>query len=121
MLRTLGLIGGLVLLSAAPQAALAAPPALERAFTSTVVTTYSDGRQQKLWMNRDGTYTSQGRRGGRYRGHWNVSGDRVCFRRSLGRFCTTLPNSGTAFTTRAANGETVQVRLAPGRQGEAAG
>lgn len=115
MLRTLALMGGAVLLTAA-----AAPPALEKAFTSTIVSTYPDGRTAELWMNPSGTYTSMGRRHDRHTGRWTVSGDKVCFHRGLFGYCTAIPTENT-FTTRAVTGETIQVRLVPGRQGEHAG
>ena len=116
MLRTLGLIGSLVLLTAAD-----APPALEKAFTGTIVSTYPDGRTAELWMNRSGTYTSMGRRHDRHTGRWTLSGDKVCFHRGLFGYCTRIPTSGGTFTTKAITGETIQVRLAPGRSGETAG
>ena len=116
LLRTLGLIGGSVLLMAA-----GAPPALERAFNGTVVSTYPDGRTAQLWLNRDGTYTSMGRRHDRHSGRWSANGDRVCFRMSIFRYCTAIPTStGASFTTRAVTGETIQVRLVPGRRAAAA-
>jgi hypothetical protein len=120
MLRILGLTGGLFLLAAAGGAEAAAPKALEPAFSGTIVVTYPDGRSARFWMKPDGTYTSEGRRKGRYKGSWSVKGDQVCFRRSIGRYCTKIP-TGSAFSTKAANGQTVQVRLVPGRQGEKAG
>jgi hypothetical protein len=120
MMRRVALTGAAFLLSAATAAAAAPPTALEKAFSGTIVTTYPDGRSQKLWMNPDGSYTSEGRRHGRYKGHWRVKGDKVCFRRSIFGYCTHIP-SGTSFRTKAVNGETVQVRLVPGRAGEAAG
>jgi hypothetical protein len=117
MLRSVGLIGASVLLMAA-----GTPPALERAFTGTVVSTYPDGRTAQLWLNRDGTYTSMGRRHDRHSGRWSVRGDRVCFRRGIFGYCTAIPTTtGASFTTRAVTGETIQVRLLPGRPGETAG
>jgi hypothetical protein len=116
MLRTLALIGGLILLTAAD-----APPALQKAFTGTIVSTYPDGRTAELWMDPSGTYTSMGRRHDRHSGHWKLKGDQVCFYRSLGHYCTALPTEGGTFTTKAVTGETIQVRLAPGRQGAAGG
>ena len=117
MLRILAPIGGLVLLTAAS----AAPPAaLQKAFNGTVVSTYPDGRKAELWMNPDGSYTSEGRRHDRHTGRWSLKGDRVCFHRLVFSYCTPLP-SGTAFTTRAVTGETIQVRLEPGRRGETGG
>lgn len=114
MLKCLGLIGGLVLLTAA-----APGSALEKAFTGTIVSTYPDGRTAELWMNPAGTYTSMGRRHDRHSGHWTLKGDKVCFKRGLFGYCTALPTEAS-FTTKAVTGETIQVRLAPGRRGERA-
>lgn len=116
MLRTLGSIGGLVLLTAA-----GAPPALEKAFTGTIVSTYPDGRTAELWMNPSGTYTSMGRRHDRHSGRWTLAGEKVCFKRGLFGYCTRIPTAGTSFTAKAITGETIQVRLMPGRTGETAG
>ena len=112
---TPGLISGLILLTANG----AAPP-LEKAFTHTIVSTYPDGRTAELWMNPSGTFTSMGRRHERHQGRWRLKGDKVCFYRGIGHYCTQIPTEG-AFTTRAVTGETIQVRLVPGRQGESAG
>jgi len=90
---------------------------LEAAFGSTIVSTYPDGRKAKLWMNPDGTYVSEGRRHERHNGKWKVSGDKVCFKRGIFGYCTQIPGD-TAFTTKAVTGETIQVRLTPGRSGE---
>ena len=49
-----------------------------------------------------------------------VIGDKVCFHRMVFSYCTAIP-SGNAFTTKAVTGETIRVRLEPGRKGEAAG
>ena len=116
LLRMLALTGGFVLLTAAAQP----PPALEKAFKGTIVSTYPDGRTAELWMKPDGSYISMGRRHDRHSGHWSLKGDKVCFKRGLFGYCTQLP-SETAFTTKAVTGETIQVRLKPGREGEAAG
>lgn len=115
MSSVLSLAGALVLLSTASSA----PPALEKAFTGTIVSTYPDGRTAELWMKPDGTYTSMGRRHERHSGRWNVKGDKVCFRRGIFGYCTAMPGEA-AFTTRAVTGETIQVRLVPGRRGETA-
>ena len=124
MLRSLALIGGLGLLTAAGTPAVAAagapPPALEKAFTHTIVSTYPDGRTAELWMNPSGTYTSMGRRHDRHSGRWTLKGDKVCFKRGLFGYCTKIPDDN-AFTTKAVTGETIQVRLEPGREGAKAG
>ena len=114
MLRILGLAGVSVLLMAA------APAPLQKAFTGTIVSTYPDGRIAKLWMRPDGTFTSMGRRHDRHTGRWKVKGDKVCFKRGVFGYCTEMPGE-TSFTTKAVTGETIQVRLAPGRDGEQSG
>lgn len=113
------LVSGLIALAAAAGAA-STTPTLEKAFHGTIVSTYPDGRTAELWMNPDGTYTSMGRRHDRNHGHWKVRGEKVCFRRGIFGYCTSIPN-GSEFTTRAVTGETIRVRLVPGRNGERAG
>lgn len=113
MLRPLALIAGAVLLTAAAEAP---PPQLQKAFAGTIVSTYPDGRQAELWLNPDGTYTSEGRRHDRHQGRWTLRGDKVCFRRMVFTYCTAIPNR-VAFTTKAVTGETIHVRLEPGREG----
>lgn len=116
MFRSLGLIGGAVLLMGANSAP---PPQLEKAFHGTIVSTYPDGRKAELWLEPDGSYISEGRRHDRHSGHWTMKGDKVCFRRLIFTYCTAIPN-GNAFTTKAVTGETIHVRLEPGRSGERA-
>lgn len=111
-----GLIAGLALVGVQP--AMAAPAALEDAFRGTVVSTYPDGRIGRLWLNRNGTFTAEGRRHTRSSGRWRVRGDQVCFRRGLFGYCTRIPGSTGSFTTRAVTGETIRVRLVAGRAGE---
>ena len=114
MLRSVGLLGAsLLLVAAAPP-----PPSLQKAFTGTIVSTYPDGRIAKLWMKPSGEFTSEGRRHDRHTGRWSVKGDKVCFKRGLFGYCTALPTGARSFTTKAVTGETIQVRLEPGRAGE---
>jgi len=117
MLRRVGLLGvSFLLVAAAPP-----PPSLQKAFTGTIVSTYPDGRIAKLWMKPSGQFTSEGRRHDRHSGRWSVKGDKVCFKRGLFGYCTALPTGDKSFTTKAVTGETIQVRLEPGREGEAPG
>ncbi|HWE47530.1 MAG TPA: hypothetical protein VG407_16020 [Caulobacteraceae bacterium] len=122
-----GLIGGLIgtlTLAAAATALAAAPaaaPTLDKAFQGTIISTYPDGRKAELWMRRDGTFTSEGRRHDRHTGTWSVRGAKVCFKRGIFSYCTAVPTNDAEFTTKAVTGETIRVRLVPGRSGEHAG
>jgi len=49
---------------------------LEKAFGSTIVSTYPDGRQAELWLQRDGSYTAEGRRHDRSSGTWQIKADK---------------------------------------------
>ncbi|MBS0295733.1 MAG: hypothetical protein JSR45_05430 [Proteobacteria bacterium] len=110
------LISGLLALTVGAGAAAPAaiPLSLERAFSGTIVSTYPDGRKAELWLNRNGTYVSEGRRHDRHSGRWNLKGNQVCFKRGIFGYCTAIPSS-SEFTTRAVTGETIRVRLIPGR------
>jgi hypothetical protein len=126
MRRIASLTAGLVPVLIAGAAAAAAGsassslPGLEKAFSGTIVSTYPDGRTAHLWMNRNGTYTSEGRRHDRHAGTWRVQGAKVCFKRGMFGYCTAVPTDGE-FTTKAVTGETIRVRLIPGRGGESGG
>ena len=99
---------------------------LEKAFGSTIVSTYPDGRQAELWLKRDGTYESEGRRHDRGGGVWQVKGDqkqgfKLCMkqRRPIPApfsFCTPVPEAGLdrPWTAKAFTGEQVSVRLVRG-------
>lgn len=103
------------------QSPAAPPPGMEAAFTGTVVSTYPDGRTAKLWLNADGTYRGQGRRGKPSSGRWTIKGERICLKQSRPiaapmSFCTALPRTGAvSWTGKAVTGETVRYQLVPGR------
>ena len=127
MLRTLGAVGGLlgasgllIVASGSASAASDPPPQLEKAFHGTIVSTYPDGRKAELWLKPDGTYISEGRKHDRHNGKWAMRGEKVCFKRMIFTYCTAIP-SETEFTTKAVTGETIRVRLEPGRAGLAGG
>lgn len=99
-----------------------APAALEPAFSGTIVSTYPDGRTGKLWLERDGTYRGQGRRGRFSSGRWTVKGERICFRQTRPTaiplsHCTPLPKAGAgaSWTGKAVTGEPIRIQLVPGR------
>lgn len=95
---------------------------LDEAFSNTIVSTYPDGRQAELWLNKDGSYNAEGRRHDRSSGHWTMKGDKVCLRQSKPwappfSFCTpTFQGAvGSTWTAKAVTGEQVHVKLVAGR------
>ena len=113
----------------ASAAALLATPAvadpradLEPAFSNTIVSTYPDGRQAKLWLNRDGTYRAQGRRGKPSSGRWSIKGQQVCLKQTRPfpgpfSYCTPIRKGGvgTSWTGKAVTGERIRIKLVAGR------
>jgi hypothetical protein len=101
---------------------------LDKAFGSTIVSTYPDGRQGELWLQRDGTYTAAGRRLDRSNGHWQIKGDKLCLKQQRPiaapfSFCTPLPSGGIdkPWTGKAYTGEAINIRLVKGMHGRDAG
>jgi hypothetical protein len=120
-LRTVSFVAALALLPAAPALANA-PAGLEEAFDNTIVSTYDNGDQARLWLDRDGTYRGEGRRGDASSGHWSVKGEKLCFKQSHPlpipfSFCTAMVTGGvgSAWKARSVFGEPLSVELAPGR------
>lgn len=106
----------LMLAAAAPP-----PPILQKAFGGTIVSTYPDQRQAKLWLYPSGAYQAMGRRKDRSSGHWRVKGGRLCLKQDhplappFFHYCTPIP-SQTRWTSKAVTGEPIQVRLIAGRR-----
>jgi hypothetical protein len=109
-------------------AALAAPPAfavttadLKPAFSNTIVSTYPDGRKAKLWLNADGSYRAQGRRGKPSSGTWSLKGERICLKQHrpfrAPSYCTDVRKGGvgTSWTSKAVTGERIRVQVVAGR------
>ena len=98
---------------------------LEKAFGSTIVSTYPDGRQAELWLKRDGSYESEGRRHDRSDGVWQIKGDdkqgrQICMkqRRPIPApfsFCTPCPERlDRPWAAKAYTGEQISVRMVHG-------
>ena len=112
----------LVLIAAASPAFAGDLSALEPAFENTLVSTYPDGRTAKAWLNRDGSYRGQSRRGVAMAGRWSIKGEMVCFKQSRPfpapvSWCTPLHKGGvgTAWSAKAVTGEPIRVQLVQGR------
>jgi hypothetical protein len=118
----------LCLALAAPAFASDPAPAglLEPAFGNTIVTTYPDGRIGKLWLNRDGSWTSEGRHHNGSVGRWTLNGRKLCLKRQKPwapfSWCTHVPDGGvgTSWKDRAPTGEPVTITVVAGREGEGA-
>ena len=96
-----------------------AKAALEPAFKGTITSTYPDGRTAKLWLNADGTYRGQGRRGKPSSGKWTLKGSQICLKQQKPfgapmSYCTAVPN-GTTWSAKAVTGEPIKLKLTPGR------
>lgn len=110
-------------------AAMLAAPALavqtadlEPAFANTIVSTYPDGRKAKLWLNRDGSYRAQGRRGKASGGVWTLKGEKLCLKQKkpmAGPFsyCTPVKRGGvgTRWSGKAVTGEPITIQVVAGR------
>jgi hypothetical protein len=120
-LRPFALVPVLVALGAAGP-----PPMIQKAFGNTIVSTYPDNRQARLWLQPSGAYTAMGRRGDVTNGHWKIDGAKLCLKQDhpaiarLFSYCTPIPTS-RSWTTKAVTGETIQVRLVKGGRKAAAG
>ena len=95
---------------------------VDAAFGNTILMTYPDGRQGRLWLAADGTYTAEGRRRTPSSGKWKIKGERVCLTQlkpMRGPFshCTTAPSGGigTTWKAKAVTGETITVKVVRGR------
>lgn len=103
-------------------AAAAQPAVLEAAFGNTIVSTHSDGRKARLWLNRDHTYSAQGRKGQRSGGAWSVKGEKLCLtqkqpRPGLFSYCKRFPTVqlGSRWSDTAVTGERVTNEVIKGR------
>ena len=106
--------------SIATGAAAAARP-VEKTFGNTIVSTYPDGREAELWLQRGGSYTARGRRGDGSSGHWSVKGGKLCLSQSRPipspfSFCTAIPDKpmGATWTGKAVTGEAIRVKVIKG-------
>ena len=75
------LAAALLVAGAAPALA-ASPVTLAAAFDNTIISTYEDGRIAKLWLDPDGRYRGEGRRGDASNGRWKVKGEKLCLRQA---------------------------------------
>ena len=92
---------------------------LEPAFAGTIVSTYPDGRTSRVWLNRDGSFSSDGRAHERKGGRWVIKGRNLClsqlkpFPIPFLSYCTPIPQGGVAssWTGKADTGEPITMRV----------
>lgn len=120
MIRTTTLAALAALL--APPAFASVPSFLVPAFENTIVSTYPDGRQVKLWLNPDGSYRAAGRTGKPSSGRWTLKGEQICMKqhrpfRAPFSYCTGVRRGGvgTTWSGKAVTGEPVRITLVEGR------
>ncbi len=116
-MKTLLIAAALLVLPAAGHAAAK----IDAAFGNTIVSTYPDGRTGHLWIAKDGTYTSTGRRKTPSSGKWTVKGQQVCLKQRKPTavpftYCTAAPDGGvgTTWQAKAVTGEKIRVKLVKG-------
>ncbi len=107
----------LVLLAANVAALPVGGEILEPAFGGTIVSTYPDGRISKLWLNRDGSFSAEGRNHEHQGGHWVVKHHSVCMSQTkpfpipFAQYCAPIPSTLSNWTGKAVTGEPVTIQL----------
>jgi hypothetical protein len=111
----------LLALTASPSVA-AGPTGIEAAFGNTIISTYPDGRQAKLWLKDGGTYTAEGRRHDPSSGTWKIKGGQVCLLQRKPAtvpvsYCTAVPAGGvgTDWAAKSVFGDALKVKLVAGK------
>ena len=92
------------------------------AFGNTVLSTYSDGTSQKIWLRPDGRWDGLSRGDSPLAGTWSVRGEKVCLRQSKPptlpvAYCTPLPSTagaGATWTSRDMGGRAITLSLTKG-------
>ena len=97
-------------------------PDISAAFKGTIVSTYSDGRQAKLWLASDGSYKAEGRKHDPSNGKWRIKGEQICLNQSHPHpmlpitYCTAIPSGGVgrSWAAKSVMGDPIKVKLVAG-------
>ena len=99
-------------------ALLLAAPDLSPAIGATIVSTHPDGRQAKLMLKADHSYSAVGRKGQRSGGTWALKDGKLCLSQKTPfpgpfRLCKAIPEvkAGGSWRDTAFNGEPVVNRI----------
>jgi len=91
------------------------------AFKGTIVSTFPDGRQTRLWLERNGSYRATSRSGDMTSGHWKIKDTRMCLRQEQPLaapwdYCTGLPpRLDASWQGKSAFGLPITIKLVKGR------
>ena len=93
------------------------------AFAGTIVSTYPDGKISRLWLNRDGTFSAEGRSHELQAGRWRIKAHSVCLSQlkpvviPFLSYCAPIPQAGVnaSWTGKAVTGEPITIHLTPDR------
>ena len=118
------LLASIVCGVAGPGLSAEADPRVAAAFGNTIVSTYPDGRSQKIWLRRDGGWTGLSRSHKDIAGSWSWKGGKVCLRQKTPptlpfSYCAALPQDaqmGAAWTAKDFAGTPIQLKLVRGVQ-----
>jgi hypothetical protein len=116
------LLGAYIAFAALNAQAAEAPADVHAAFGNTVVSTYPDGRSQKIWLHADGTWDGLSRTGNALAGRWNMNGEKVCLRQTRPptlplSYCSVFPQHpdvGVQWTSRDMRGTPIRLTLVKG-------
>ena len=117
------IVAAMILAAASGGVSAPQPSVVEPAFTATIVSTYPDGRISKLWLNRDGTFTTEGRKHEMSGGRWVMKGASICMRQTkpipipFAQYCAPIPQNpaNETWAGKAVTGEPITIRVVPGR------
>ncbi len=102
-------------------------PQFEQVYGSTIVSTYPDGKEAELWLQRDGSWSGTSRKLQPNDGIWQVRGDKLCLKQHHPFsvpffFCTPMPGDiSHPWEGKAPTGEKITIRVVKGLHGRDAG
>ena len=122
-MRMVGLAALISMAATAAHAADVGVQTLAPAFSGTIISTYPDGRIAKLWLNRDGTFSAEGRRHELQGGRWRIKAHSVCLSQlkpvpiPFLSYCSPIPDTGVdaSWSGKAVTGEPITIHLVPNR------
>jgi hypothetical protein len=96
---------------------------VDTVFGNTVISTYPDGRSQKIYMRPDGSWAGLSRRGNPLAGSWKLKNDAVCLKQSQPptlpvAFCLPFPAEpriGATWISKDLTGTPISLKIVKGK------